>query len=161
MVAGGRPLSPPPRTDLSAVMSSTGKHSQLCSPSQGTLPDERRRALSRTFLSRPLQRTNKRACGLFLSVFVRVNSHSDDRTSQSSPGRGDVLLFPWQPEEQTHQCTQVRAAQRVCRSITPMCLRRQTWLDDAGGCRVTTKKQNQQRHETNTLELQRGSASGF
>lgn len=43
---------------------------------------------------------------LFLSTYVSVNGHSDDRTSHTSPGR-EVLLFPWQPEKQTHQCVQV------------------------------------------------------
>lgn len=45
MVARGGPPLSPPRTALSAVMSSTGNHRQLCSPSRGNLPDGRRRAL--------------------------------------------------------------------------------------------------------------------
>lgn len=66
-------------------------------------------------------------CCLALSVLVSVSSHSDDRTSHTSPERGDVLQFPWQPGEQTHRCVQVRAARPVCRNITPMYLHRQTW----------------------------------
>lgn len=38
---------------------------------------------------------------LFIALFMGANSHSDDCTSHTSLGR-DVLLFPWQPEGQTH-----------------------------------------------------------
>lgn len=73
----------------SAVMSSAGKHSRLCSPS----PGEPSRMRGGKCWNGPTS-----ALWPFYLHVCDSEKHSDDCTSHTSPGRGEALLFPWQPE---------------------------------------------------------------
>lgn len=97
--AMGRPPSPPPRAALLAVMSSAGKQGRLRSSITGLWwrgggsPD-----VPVLWIGSAGEQERRR---LFISPFMRANSHSDDCRGHTSLGRGDVLLLPWQPEGQT------------------------------------------------------------
>lgn len=112
MVAGGWPLSPPPRTGLSAVMSSAGKHSQLCPPSPGTFLDERRRALSRTLLSRLLRRTNK-CTGAYFSPRSWAWTASLMTEQVTPPQEKKSCCFLGNQQKQRHQCVQVGTSRQT------------------------------------------------